>query len=84
MSKLLLYHLHSSLSAVLFSCYLNIPVFLSAHARPLSRSKPAQPHQTRRACTWIGCRVVSCLFESSLRFRLPAPEALPPAAVVDG
>lgn len=41
MSKLLLYHLHSLLSTVLFSCYLNIPVFLSAHTlvQPLQSSR---------------------------------------------
>lgn len=31
MSKLLLHHSHSLLSTVLFSCYLNMPVFISAH-----------------------------------------------------
>lgn len=35
MSKLLLYHSHSLLSTVLFSCYLNPPVFLSAHTLAL-------------------------------------------------
>lgn len=39
MSKLLPYHLHSLLPAMLFSCYLNIPVFLSAHPYPFRHSK---------------------------------------------
>lgn len=64
---------------MLFSCYLNIPVFLSAHARLFSHSNPVGVCvrvRARARAPGNSCRVTTLLSEHSVWFHLPASTGL--------